>query len=193
MGSSASWRTPPPCSDDLAFLKILKAFRDLITWFCDPMAPSMVTVVNVYFEGKEMIGSSPSFGTVDLTNCDREPIEIPDRSSPTGFWSSFTPKPCASSRPPARPKPCSAPLRAISRHSLRFAGERRRDRGDPRYPGEGDPRPRSENLFSFELAAAGRRFDASVHAGEAGLVVELEPVDGSAPCLPAARSGWCSR
>lgn len=150
----------------------------------------MVTVVNVYFEGKEMIGSSPSFGTVDLTNCDREPIEIPGSIQPHGVLVVLHPETLCilQAAGPTEALLGTAPgdLAGIPFGSLVNADAIGVIRD---ILARATRVPRSENLFSFELAAAGRRFDASVHAGEAGLVVELEPVDGSAPLPPGGPLG----
>ncbi|QQP89931.1 GAF domain-containing protein [Skermanella sp. TT6] len=137
-----------------------------------------------------MIVSSPSFGAVDLTNCDREPIEIPGSIQPHGVLVVLHPETLCilQAAGPTETLLGSTPgeLAGIPFGSLVNADAIGVIRD---VVARANLIPRSKNLFSLELAAADRRFDASVHAGEAGLVVELEPVDGSSPLPPGGPLG----
>jgi len=124
-----------------------------------------------------MVVANPPFGAADLTNCDREPIEIPGSIQPHGILVILHPESLRILQA-AGPAEVLLGRTVESLLGVEFCVlvsfdviEVIRDILTRASHG-----PRPESLFSFEVAAVGQRFDATVHAGEAGLIVELEPV-----------------
>src|SRR4051812_46299611 len=124
-----------------------------------------------------MVVANPPFGAADLTNCDREPIEIPGSIQPHGILVILHPESLRILQA-AGPAEVLLGRTVESLLGVEFCVlvsfdviEVIRDILTSASHG-----PRPESLFRFEVAAAGQRFDATVHASEAGLIVELEPV-----------------
>src|SRR3954469_18475568 len=124
-----------------------------------------------------MVVTNPSFGTADLTNCDREPIEIPGSIQPHGVLVILHPESLHILQA-AGPTETLLDRKAEDLLGVEFGAlvsadaiEVIRDILTRASRGPG-----SETLFSFEVATPERRFDAAIHVNEAGLIVELEPV-----------------
>jgi two-component system, chemotaxis family, sensor kinase Cph1 len=136
-----------------------------------------------------MVVTIPSFGTANLTNCDREPIEIPGSIQPHGMLVILHPESLRilQAAGPTEALLGRAPedLLGVEFGALVSADAIEVIRDILTRASRG---PRSGNLFSFEVATAERRFDASVHANEAGLIVELEPLT-STPLPPGGPLG----
>jgi len=136
-----------------------------------------------------MVVTNSSFGVADLTNCDREPIEIPGSIQPHGILVVLHPESLVILQA-AGPTDVLLGLTVDDLLGVEFGALVSADavqviRDILTRVSHG---PRSENLFSFEVTAVGQRFDAAVHAGEAGMIVEMEPVK-TAPPLPGGPLG----
>src|SRR4051812_23267921 len=129
-----------------------------------------------------MVVTTPLFSAADLTNCDREPIEIPGSIQPHGVLVILHPENLrilqAAGPTEALLGRTPEDLLGIEFGTLVSADAIKVIRDILARASRG---PRSSNLFSFEVAAAGQRFDAAVHASEAGLMVELGPLTDTPP------------
>jgi len=124
-----------------------------------------------------MVVANPSFGTADLTNCDREPIEIPGSIQPHGVLVILHPESLRILQA-AGPAEVLLGLTVEDLLGVEFGALVSADAIEVIRDilTRGSHGPRSENLFSFEVASDGQKFDAAIHTTDAGLIVELEPV-----------------